>query len=145
VSKKTLALLAAGGAALALAVPGPASAEEPPQPVLTYVTPVPGATPAEACANSDNVILLEVRIGDLVELVPLAEPGAMTRGGCVTTITKGELSTPAYIANCKVLEPMFAAANDGRPYPYAFYGDPDLTAKNRADCVEFLRTFHTSI
>jgi hypothetical protein len=143
--KKPLALLAAGGAALALAVPASASAEEPPQPVLTYTTPVPGATPAEACANSDNVVILEVRLGDMTESVPLAEPGAMTGGGCVTTITKGELSTAAYVANCKVLEPMFAAEGGGRPYPYSFYGDPMLTANNRADCVQFLRMFHTSI
>ena len=37
----------------------------------------------------------------------------------------------------------FAEQNGGRPYPYTFYGNPNYLAENRADCVEFLRGFHT--
>ena len=110
-------------------------------------TPEPGANPAQVCANSANVIIAQISVGGVVvEAFPLAEPGDMSRGACVSTLTRGELTTAAYVANCKVLENGFAMANpSGRPYPYAFYGDPDLTAKNRAGCVALLRMFHTSI
>ena len=37
-----------------------------------------------------------------------------------------------------MLEPMVGG------YPYASYGNPDLLAKNRADFVNLLRSFHTS-
>ena len=54
------------------------------------------------------------------------------------------LSGSAHEANCKGLEPIFAEENGtGRAYPYAFYGNPDHLAKNRADCVRFPRGFHT--
>jgi hypothetical protein len=123
----------------------PAAGGQEPVPTFTYTTPEHGATPAQACANSDDVVIGQFRLdGVVVEEFPLSGPGDLTRGACVTTITMQELSTPAYVANCKILEPEFAAVNEsGRPYPYAFYGNPDYTANNRADCVSFLRGFHT--
>jgi hypothetical protein len=76
-----------------------------------------------------------------------AEAGNMelaSRGACASSVARGELSTAAYVANCKTLEPDFAAQNaTGRPYPYSFYGNPAYTANNRSDCVLFLRAFHT--
>jgi hypothetical protein len=76
-----------------------------------------------------------------------AEAGNMelaSRGACASSVARGELSTAAYVANCKTLEPDFAAQNGtGRPYPYSFYGNPAYTANNRSDCVFFLRAFHT--
>lgn len=109
-------------------------------PVLTYDTPMDGRNPAEKCSLSGGVILAQIRVGgEVVEEFPLSEPGQMSQGGCVSTLTTNELTTAAYVANCKVLEPMFGG------YPYAFYGDPNLMAKNRADCVSLLRSFHTSI
>jgi hypothetical protein len=146
--KRSMVAAAAGVALFASGVVVPsASADEPPMPSLSYTTPEPGANPAQACANSANVIIAQISVGGVVvEAFPLAEPGDMSRGACVSTLTRGELTTAAYVANCKVLENGFAMANpSGRPYPYAFYGDPDLTAKNRAGCVALLRMFHTSI
>jgi hypothetical protein len=116
-----------------------------PVPTVTYVTPTPGANAAQACANSDNAVTVELRLdGQVIGSFPVARPGELTRGACVSTVTRQELTTAAYVANCKNLEPMFAAENPtGRPYPYAFYGNPEYTAKNRAGCVAFLRAFHT--
>jgi hypothetical protein len=56
-------------------------------------------------------------------------------------------STAAAIANCKGLEDeVFSPTNGGgKPYPYAFYGNPAYVANNRADCVWFLRAFHTGL
>lgn len=138
--KRVLVLLAAAAALGVLAAPAANSQE----PTVTYTTPVAGRTAAEACRNSDNVVLIQFELNGEVESFPLAEPGQLTTGACVSTITRQELTTPAYVANCKVLEPQFAATNpNGRPYPYSFYGLPEFTAKNRAGCVYFLRGFHT--
>jgi hypothetical protein len=30
-------------------------------------------------------------------------------------------------------------------YPYAFYGNPDWLAKNRADCMKILHFFHSEL
>jgi hypothetical protein len=99
---------------------------------------------------SENVILFTLYLpGDpevILDQFPLSEPGQLSHGACVTTITQQELSTAAYVANCKILEEGFAAQNpSGRPYPYSFYGNPDYTAENRADCVYLLRGFHTGV
>ena len=67
-----------------------------------------------------------------------------SRGACASTVATGELSNAAFVANCKALEPMFAATNEsGRPYPYSFYGNPAYTARNRRDCVVLLQGFHS--
>jgi hypothetical protein len=138
-------LIAAVLAAPAALVTGSVAQAAEPVPTVTYTTAQPGANAAQACANSDNAIVIELRLdGEVVESFPLSGPGELTRGACVSTVTRQELTTPAYVANCKNLEPMFAAANPtGRPYPYSFYGNPEYTAKNRAGCVAFLRAFHT--
>jgi hypothetical protein len=92
------------------------------------------ATPPQQCAASDNMEL-------------------GSRGACVSTLALGEVSTAAFIANCKGLEVGFAESNQsGRPYPYTFYGDvpseelppgwPIITAKNRFGCVSALRVYH---
>lgn len=139
----TLAVTAAALGGTVLAAPG-AGAQEP---VLTisYTTPVAGPTAAAACKASDTVVVAQFEVdGVVVDAFPLSEPGQLTVGACVSTITRQELTTAAYVSNCKGLEPLFAAENaSGRPYPYAFYGNPDYTARNRADCVYFLRGFHT--
>jgi hypothetical protein len=139
--KRLLVMLAAAAALAVLAAPA-SNAQEP---TIVYTTPESGATAAEACRNSDNVVLIQLVLdGQVVEEFPLTEPGQLTTGACVSTITQQELTTAAYVANCKVLEPQFAATNpSGRPYPYSFYGNPEFTAKNRAGCVYFLRGFHT--
>jgi hypothetical protein len=122
-----------------LAIPA-ANADEPVL-SLAYTTTQPGATPAQACANSENVVVAQLLAdGVVVDQFPLAGPGDLTRGACVSTVTQQVLTTAAYVANCKVLE---ATVFGG--YPYSFYGDPALTAKNRSDCVSFLRMFHTSL
>src|ERR687893_2658844 len=73
--------------------------------------------PGRTCAESDNMEL-------------------PSRGACASSVARGELSTAAYVANCKTLEPGFAEENGtGRPYPYSFYGNPAYTAKNRRGCV----------
>jgi hypothetical protein len=46
------------------------------------------------------------------------------------------LTGSAFISQCKFLEGM------GIEWPYAFYGNPDYLAKNRADCKYFLSAFH---
>jgi len=134
-----------GGVALAASavMAGSATADEP-EMSFGYTTPVPGANAADACANSQDVIVGQVIVGGVVvEEFPLSEPGQLTRGACVSTLNHQALSTSAYVANCKVLEPLFATENaSGRPYPYSFYGNPDYTASNRAGCVYFLRAFH---
>lgn len=94
------------------------------------------------------------------EILPVVSPEASeflgTGGGCVSSIASVGLealmvgafpSTAAAIANCKFLEEnAFSPANGGgKPYPYAFYGNPNYVAQNRADCVWFLRAFHTGV
>ena len=111
---------------------------------MSYRTTVPGDNPAAACRASQNVIVAVGTVGGReVFTMPLSGPGQMTTGGCVSTLTRQVLSGSAYVANCKVLEVGFAEENGGRAYPYAFYGNPNYLAENRADCVEFLRGFHT--
>ena len=85
--------------------------------------------PGRTCAESDNMVM-GLELG--------------SRGACASSVARGELSTAAYVGSCKTQEPVFAAQNEtGRPYPYSFYGNPAYTARNRSDCVFFLRAFHT--
>lgn len=66
-------------------------------------------------------------------------------------------STASAVGNCKFLEATFFGGNaemgipdyldDGKTYPYQFYWfegveDPNLFAKNRADCVRVLELLH---
>ena len=91
------------------------------------------------------------------EVLPVLNPEASeflgTGGGCVSSVASVGIdalmagafpSTALAIANCKELEDtVFSPTNGGSPYPYAFYGNPSYVAENRADCVWFLRAFHT--
>lgn len=93
------------------------------------------------------------------EILPVVDPEASaflgTGGGCVSSVASVGIealmsgafpSTAAAIENCKFLETaFFAPTNGGDPYPYAFYGNPNYVAKNRAECVWFLRAFHTGL
>lgn len=71
----------------------------------------------------------------------------LNRAGCITTVLGGgnvdpvpytALSTTAINAQCKFLESTGLVSG----YPYQFYGNPDYEAKNRSDCIFFLREFH---
>lgn len=68
---------------------------------------------------------------------PLEVP---SHGGCVSSVATGELSTAAYIANCKVIR-----AED----PEAFYGDVALNpgtygfGGTLGSCAEVLESYHT--
>ena len=66
-------------------------------------------------------------------------------GGCESSIasvgaealmTGAFPSNAAAVGNCKLIEAEVGG------YPYAFYGNPEWTAYNRADCVQLLRFFH---
>jgi hypothetical protein len=88
-------------------------------------TAMGAGNPGQTCADSGNMEL-------------------GSRGACASSVTKGEPSNAAYVANCKAMEPMFAADSpSGRPYPYSFYGNPAYTARNRRDCVVLLQGFHS--
>jgi hypothetical protein len=63
-------------------------------------------------------------------------------GGCASSVAQGfpeswVLTGSAFISQCKFLEGMGVVE-----YPYAFYGNPDYVAENRADCKYFLSSFH---
>jgi hypothetical protein len=75
-------------------------------------------------------------------------------GGCVSSVAQGfpddwsALSRAAFISQCKWLEDGVYFP-DGTyfelTYPYSFYGNPDYTAYNRADCMYFLYSFHNGL
>jgi hypothetical protein len=90
-----------------------------------------GANPSELCV--ENIYVELTPFGAIDLFVP-------SFGGCVSSWASGRLSTAAYVSQCKALEAEFIAAF-GSAYPYAFYGR--YLAENRADCVYFLRGFHT--
>src|SRR3712207_85176 len=78
------------------------------------------------------------------QICTAAQDFGLSHGACVSSVAQGfdgENGVPsnaAFISNCKQLESEFAASNQGRPYPYAFYGNahrPEYVAKNRSDCV----------
>lgn len=75
-------------------------------------------------------------------------------GGCVSSVAQGfpddssALSRAAFNAQCKWLEG--GVQIPGEPYfeltyPYSFYGNPEYTAYNRADCMYFLHSFHNGL
>ena len=93
--------------------------------LLSAPAALAAGNPGRTCADADNMEL-------------------GSRGACASSVARGQPSTAAYVANCKAQEPDFAAQNaSGRPYPYSFYGNPAYTAKNRSDCVYFIRAVHT--
>ena len=64
----------------------------------------------------------------------------MRAGGNVEPVTYDALSTTAINAQGKHLEDTAIASAGG--YPYECYGNPVYDAKNRSDCIYFLRGFH---
>lgn len=63
-------------------------------------------------------------------------------GGCASSVARGfpetyVLSGSAFASQCKFLEAVVPIE-----YPYAFYGNPNYLAKNRADCIKLLTGFH---
>ena len=70
--------------------------------------------------------------------------------GCVTTVQRGgnklpvpydALSVLAVNSQCRMLERQGIIPG----YPYNFYGNPAYRARNRADCIFFLRAFHLGL
>jgi len=69
-------------------------------------------------------------------------------GGCASSVAQGfdplngnmTLSKSAFNSQCKFLEGLGVVE-----YPYAFYGNPDYLAENRADCHHFLYSFHNGL
>ena len=95
-----------------------------------------------ALAGKDDNPSAICRSGAIPELNEFVGNG----GGCVSTVASVGIealiagafpSTAAAVENCKGIEAMVGG------YPYSFYENPAYTAKNRADCVYFLRAFHT--
>jgi hypothetical protein len=102
------------------------------------------AVPAASAGGDDNPSAI-CRSGAIPELNEFVGTG----GGCVSTVASVGIealmagafpSTAAAVENCKFLE-----ENVFGGYPYSFYGNPDYTAKNRAECVYFIRAFHTGL
>jgi hypothetical protein len=63
-------------------------------------------------------------------------------GGCASSVARGfpetyVLSGSAFASQCKFLEEAVPIE-----YPYAFYGNPNYVAENRADCIKLLTGFH---
>lgn len=136
---------------------------------LTFVTLLALAVPASAAPDRESVqICLGLRetrpqtnpgTGETTDLtaywVPMVYPfdggvvedlAIQTLAGCATTVGRGgnvlpvpydALSTLAINGQCAFLEEEM-----GISYPYEFYGNPDYLARNRADCIFFLRSFH---
>ena len=94
---------------------------------LALAGAAPASNPSTTCFESGDAV------GPPGEALELGSHGA-----CVSTTATGDLSGSAYAANCKLLEEVAFGS-----YPYSFYGNPDYTAQNRADCIYFLRAFHT--
>jgi hypothetical protein len=99
--------------------------------------------PAALAGKDDNPSAI-CRGGAIPELNEFVGSG----GGCVSTVASVGVealmagafpSNAAAIENCKFLE----ETAFGGGYPYSFYGNPAYTAYNRADCVYFVRAFHT--
>lgn len=112
-------------------------------PVLLVVLAALAVVPPALAGKDDNPSAL-CRSGAVPELNEFVGSG----GGCVSTVASVGIqallsgafpSNAAAVENCKFLE----ATAFGGGYPYSFYGNPAYTARNRADCVSFLRAFHT--
>ncbi len=94
----------------------------------------PQENPSQTCAN--NTVEVEVAPG---VFFPLEIP---SHGGCTSTAATGELSTAAYIANCKVLKQempeIYNLATDIRDnVNYGGFGGRPST------CAAVLRGYHT--
>jgi hypothetical protein len=97
-------------------------------------TAKPGQAPGAFCRSIDNTF------------PPIDErpfPFVMpSTGACASSVAQGfdgtgPLTTAAFAGQCKFLEDSGFVS-----YPYAFYGNPDYLANNRADCMRLLRGFH---
>ena len=97
--------------------------------------------PAQICKEIDNTF---PPIDD--RPFPFTIP---SDGGCASSVAQGfdgtlenqgALSKAAFNAQCKFLEEVIPLE-----YPYAFYGNPDYLAKNRADCQRLLYGFHNGL
>ena len=75
-------------------------------------------------------------------------------GACVSSVAQGfpeshVLSRAAFTFQCKALESGLVESETQETfqlvYPYAFYGNPDYLAENRADCMYFLSSFHYGV
>ena len=106
--------------------------------MLAIVAAPAGAEPTEApgafCQSIDNTFP-----ADPNRPFPFELPST---GACASSVAQGfngtgPLTTAAFAGQCKFLESMGVV-----DYPYAFYGNADYLAKNRADCMTFLRGFH---
>lgn len=89
--------------------------------------------PAQICKTADNTFP-----PDENKPFPLT---IQSNGGCASSVAQGfpesyVLTGSAFMSQCKFLEDM------GIDWPYAFYGNPDYLAQNRADCKYFLSSFH---
>ena len=89
--------------------------------------------PAQVCKELDNTFP-----PDETKPFPLT---IQSDGGCASSVAQGfpesyVLTGSAFMSQCKFLESL------GIEWPYAFYGNPDYLAKNRADCKYFLTSFH---
>jgi hypothetical protein len=99
--------------------------------------------PAQICKENGNTWEIDDGTG---------HPFAFTiqsDGGCASSVAHGfdgteenfsALSTSAFNSQCKFLEDLGVV-----DYPYAFYGNPDYLAKNRADCRKLLYGFHNGL
>jgi len=110
--------------------------------------------PVEACE------WLEENIPEAYEFIA-TQPGACESSiasvGVEALMAGAFPSTATAVGNCKFLEANFFGGNpdmglpdyldDGKTYPYQFYwfeglDDPNLYAKNRADCVRIVELLH---
>ena len=110
---------------------------------LLIVLATLAVVPTALAGKDDNPSAI-CRDGAIPELNEFVGSG----GGCVSTVASVGIdallagafpSNAAAVENCKFLE----KTAFGGGYPYSFYGNPAYTARNRADCVYFLRAFHT--
>jgi hypothetical protein len=107
----------------------------------TRTQEIPGEGPTEV---TGYWVPLEYPDGT-VEDLPI--PGFL---GCVTTVKRGgsklpvpydALSILAINSQCRMLEREGIIPG----YPYNFYGNPAYRARNRFDCIYFLRAFHLGL
>ena len=105
-----------------------------------------GSSPAQTCAAVDNTF---PATDD--RPFPFEFPST---GACVSSVAQGfpdsyVLTRAAFNFQCKALEGGLVDPETGETfqlvYPYAFYGNPDYLAENRADCMYFLSSFHYGI
>lgn len=101
-----------------------------------------GESPAHICKANDNTWIIPDETGHPFPFTIQSD------GGCASSVAQGfdgtfenwNLSMSAFNSQCKWLEAVGAVE-----YPYAFYGNPDWMAKNRADCMKILHFFHNEL